>query len=850
MAKFTTTKTQDCGLILGGIGTGSVELFPDGEFHQWQIANADKWAYALNGSDASEGEEHTGALSFWVRTQAEGETPIVRRLGLGTDPKDFQYSMFPWNKPVEAIEFDGRFPVGELTYIDRDLPVDVRMKAIAPFVPHDVQSSSTPGFYLDFELTNTMEKPVTVSLLSLLRPTFCNDEGCENRMSSHGAATEILLSPAPQNDGDKPNTGSLCYSAEGGDISYITAEHHLFTQYFISYSKLGVVEASFLFPFRQTGELPNTTAGSPPLPLSCEIEAMDDETLDRYVEEMKRYSFGLAFLDRARHVHPRFPSTRKEKEDLLSAYKHALARMGKAFGACALCSKATLGARETTRVRFILSWFFPNHMGKFGNKLGHRYENFFSDAQAVNRYLAEHRPSIADKAAVFADTLYRTSLPSAYPDSWSVQLSTIVKDSWYLRDGKFALWEGFSSCGFHTTDITYQASFGLLALFPELQLGQMEMGAAFQREDGRVHHFFRPDLDHVDNGFDRVDMNNQFVLLILRDYLYTGDRGYLERLWVPIQKAMDSIGQLDTDGDGLPDRDTTRNTYDAWNFCGTPTYIGVLWLSALKAAIQIAEVFGDTRRAAQWQATLDKGLVSLEEKLWNGQYYDLWHLDGEKVDGSLMTDQVSGEWFLRMAGIGGNLSDQRIRQVTQTIFRENYDPHYGLVNATCPAGRPVSLNTYENCQVSTIWTGISYTIASLALSVGLGDIAHTIVQSTHDNQLRCGRLWNHEESGPRYTRPLSSWTTLIAAAGLRVDASRKLLYLNPCSSDITLPFFTCDHYGTMVCQDGHCEITLTEGSLADWRIEVGDGIHSVRVKSTDSPSERSSYEQSQYHNLR
>lgn len=57
MAKFITTKPQNCGLILGGIGTGSVELFPDGEFHLWQIANLDKWAFSLNDSDAPDGDE-------------------------------------------------------------------------------------------------------------------------------------------------------------------------------------------------------------------------------------------------------------------------------------------------------------------------------------------------------------------------------------------------------------------------------------------------------------------------------------------------------------------------------------------------------------------------------------------------------------------------------------------------------------------------------------------------------------------------------------------------------------------------------------------------------------------------
>ena len=46
MAKIITKKQQECGVSLGGIGTGSVELFPDGEFHQWQIANVEKWREA------------------------------------------------------------------------------------------------------------------------------------------------------------------------------------------------------------------------------------------------------------------------------------------------------------------------------------------------------------------------------------------------------------------------------------------------------------------------------------------------------------------------------------------------------------------------------------------------------------------------------------------------------------------------------------------------------------------------------------------------------------------------------------------------------------------------------------
>ena len=640
MAVFTTTKTQKCGIALGGIGTGTVELFPDGEFHQWQIANPPRLTSAIHERKDGDGEAYAGSLSFFVRAQEEGRAPVVRRLGMKTGPEDFTYRMYPWNKPVEKITFDGRFPVCDLTYEDSALPVSVSMRATAPFVPHHTADSATPGFYLDFTLKNTGKKPVTVSLLSALEPAFCNRGGCINKLSvsssrdgisadgggtgisannignslsSDITRTEILLDSPPCEPWEKdrqqePDRGSVCLSAEGENISFITADHFRFLREYVSYSSYGVSQESFLFGFRETGELPNTTAGAPPREIPHCLDDLKEDAVDRLANELMSYPFALSQLERVRHIYPDYPHTRAQKQECLNACRSAMRHMGTAFGSCALCGKKTLAPGETMTVRFILSWYFPNHFNVYRNKIGHWYENRFSDAGEANRYLSSHREEIAGKARTFSGLLFNTSLPEEYPDAWSCHLSTIIKDSWYTKDGRFAMWEGLGYCGLHTTDITYFASFGLLALFPDLQLRQMEMGAAFQRGDGRV-----PDLSHVDNGFDRVDMNDQFVLMVCRDYLYTGNRMYLERMWEPVVRAMDSIEKLDTDLDGLPDNGTERNTYDAWDFSGTPVFISILWLAALTAAIRLAEAIGDEHRQAAWRTILDQGKESLEK---------------------------------------------------------------------------------------------------------------------------------------------------------------------------------------------------------------------------------------------
>ena len=815
------TKPSQSGIALGGIGAGSVELLPDGEFHYWQIANPPRLTEVCWEGKVDDGESHTGALSFWIRTQQPGRRPVVRKLGMRTEPEDFTYRLFPWNKPVERIRFQGRFPVCELEYEDEALPCRLVGRAVAPFVPHRTSIAATPGFYMDFEIVNTGNEPLTVSLLGTLAPTFCNDAGCRNALSRDRDIVSVTMRPFQQTDA--PNSGEVCLSIGGdGEKSFIAGEYRRFIREFVCHNDFGVTQESVLFGFRETGRLPDSDIGAPPPAIPEKLEALPDDEVNGLFDAYAGYPFAASLLRRIRDIRPAFPANRDERLSFLeNLRKQARHLKGEEFGSTALCGSMCLAPGEKKTVRFILTWFFPNHFSADGRRLGHFYENLFSGAADANAFLAEHRPEVFDRAAAFSRLLYETDLPEVFPECWSGHLNTIVKSSWYLKDGKFGLWEGQGYCGFHTMDITYHASFGLLALFPELQLSQMRMGAAFQREDGRVHHCFTPDLEHVDNGFDRVDMNNQFVLMVLRDYLYTGDGDYLKEMWPHVIRAMDSLEALDSDGDGLLDRDTKRNTYDAWNFSGTTAYISILWLAALKAAARIAEEMKEVNRAEEWERLLEKGQASLEKRLWNGEYYDLWVSEAER-DESLMTDQLDGEWFLRAAGIGGNLDDARIRTVVKHILEQNFDPDSGLINASCPEGRRTTLFTHKNCQAEAVWTGIGYVMAALCLSVGLGDDARALVAAIRDNQARFGALWDHWECGHHYTRPLSSWTTLIAALGLETDRARRIIRLTPAVENTTLPLCLPDALGTVRIENGSASIHIIEGNLTGWTVLFRD----------------------------
>ena len=817
MAKITTTKTHMSGIALGGIGAGSVELFPDGEFHSWLIANQPRITRVCFERKEDDGEGSTGALSFYVRECKKDGRPVVRKLGMKTDADDFTYRMFSWNKPVERIDFDGRFPECKLDYTDSALSCKLSLKAVSPFVPHNSDISASPGFYMGFTAENPTDSELKISLLGTLVPDVANKtEG--NKNSLHTVGKGIGVHIEPENPSLAPSCGDLCFSVNGdGEKSYITADYFRFMREYIASSELGVSQESVLFGFREKGRLPDSKAGKKPPVVPEDLSLLSDTELDDLFNAHSEYPFADSLLSRIRHSKPDFPASREEKINFFGCDEDY--RRGEAFGACALCSEVTLKPGEKKNVRFILTWYFPNHFASDGERIGHYYENLYKSSLDANRYLENGYENIFRAAVDFAELLYSTDLPSVYPDAWSSNLSQLIKDSVYLRNGKFGLWEGLGFCGLHTVDITYHASFSLISLFPELQKKQMKLGAEFQREDGRVHHCFKPDMKASDNGFDRVDLNMQFVLMVLRDYLFTGDRDYLLSLWDNVKRAMASTEMLDTDNDGLPDYGTRRNTYDAWNFSGTPVYISVLWLAALKAALFMADRVADKEYSDKWQNILEKGKKALEEKLWNGEYYNLWQNNGE-TDESLMTDQLDGEWFLRMTGLEGNISDERVCRVLEFIFKHNFDPEQGLINASVPDGRKTTLDTYNNCQTIAVWTGIGYAFSALALSVGENEISDTVVSSIHNNQLRFGAFWDHWECGHHYTRPMSSWSMLIAASGMSVDFENKKLIFDPISENITFPLILPGILAKISITDGKLSADCLKGNISEWDISL------------------------------
>lgn len=832
---FRNSAYQTSGIPLGGIGAGSVEIRPDGTFQEWLIFNMG--GFSPSQPDHEKGawpDMGTDALQFYVRTQQGDQPPMLRRLTVNGELSDLYSASYC--KCVQAIDYDGKFPFATLDYHDETLPIEITGLAFSPIIPTDSRTSGTPGFTVAFKVKNRSKKAASVSLMGCLKNPLAwgaADRALRTEMMNADGATHVVMR-TQATSGRKAMHGTMAFAVTGDQVSHIAGGYHdyLGNGTWDWTHSFGSAHFSFLRSFRDLGRLPSRSSWKSVdhvvVGLSKEdIDKLPKEDKQRRVSELNEDAFFHDYFERIRGIDSTLFDTDEGLAKILFDCQKWLNNLSgdkrekPSWGDVALASQIELKPGEEKEVRFLVGWHFPNHFSQLGPNMGHQYENWFPDALAVTRHLAKNHSDQRKRVVDFAETMLSTNVEEAVAFAWGAQLTTLIKSSWWTKDGRFAIWEGLGCCGLHTTDITYQGSFPLIALYPDLQTQQIDMGAQYQRADGRVHHFFAPDLLHVDNGFDRVDMNPQFVMMICRDYLWTGDLAYVKKLWPKVVKAMDSTQQLDGDGDGIPDRDTRRNTYDQWDLEGSPAYIVSLWLGALQAAIRLAHDLGETARETQWQELLTKAKESFVKRLWNGEYFNLWVSD-RAVDNCCMSDQLSGQWYSNLMGLGSAVDRDHVLSALKAVHKHNFTFDGGLLNA----GLSKQFKTHQNLQAAANWTGIEYANAAMMIDFGMVNEGIEVMRSVHDRYIRAGRRWNHVECGDHYYRAMSSWATLLALSGFKPDAPRETLTLAPQVDSVVMPWFTPSGYGVLAVKGRRMEIEVRSGSLS---------FKTLRIKASRTP---------------
>ncbi len=136
-----------CGVPLGGIGCGHVEVMTDGSLGGVTINN--NW-------DRPVGWVRGGFFAVYGRSGDRSHACLLRLGG-----KD-EYSGV---ENVQEVRFRGLYPRAEASYEDERLPVSVRMHAWSSLVPGDADASAVPAAVFDLAVTNPGGQSADAALL-------------------------------------------------------------------------------------------------------------------------------------------------------------------------------------------------------------------------------------------------------------------------------------------------------------------------------------------------------------------------------------------------------------------------------------------------------------------------------------------------------------------------------------------------------------------------------------------------------------------------------------------------------------------------------------------------------------
>lgn len=126
---YRAAHPADCGMPLGGIDTGCIDLETNGTFGYCSIFNSH------------------------VPRRGPLHLPFLG-MAIGKKVWTFTTQKLPGVDCAKEIHYWGHYPIADLEY-ELDAPVTVGLRAFSPFVPGDTAVSNTPGAFFEVQLRNT-----------------------------------------------------------------------------------------------------------------------------------------------------------------------------------------------------------------------------------------------------------------------------------------------------------------------------------------------------------------------------------------------------------------------------------------------------------------------------------------------------------------------------------------------------------------------------------------------------------------------------------------------------------------------------------------------------------------------
>ena len=726
MPKYFSHQEVRSGIPLGGIGAGKIEILPCGVLDFITFQNNISQPI----TNSRENSLPCGILgnhfAFYIKPVLPANPNGVKRRASSLKermPQEFccllQTVKIDGYPNIEKIEFEGLFPFARLKYIDKRLPIDLSLCAYSAFILNDFQNSSLPLAIFDFKIENRTSLEFEIGLLACAVNTVGPwMVGRFNSINENKKSLSLNLSARRPLKCDRL-FGSIALSIprlKDFSVSYLS-KWNIYKKPFVLDADSANLKAFRLF--QEAGRLPDINITKP----------VDAES----------------------------------------------------WGLCgALCVNTHLKPKESKNIPFIYSWYFPDR------DISHYYEKKFKNVSAVSRHGLKYRSIFYKKISRWQGIILENNkLPAWLKDALINNLYPFVSSSIFTKEKNFCLLESPAVCPLSgTLDVRFYASVATALFFPELELNEIQAFARRQHPDGYVPHDLgrlRMDMPSIGTtGLYWKDLNSKFVLMCLRDYLWTKNKGFLNAVYPKCLLAVEWLISCDRNNDYLPDNEGQDTTFDVWPFYGASSYASGLFLAALLAIARMAEETKDKENREKYSQLFIKAKDNFEKKLWKSDYFISYHNDKVK-DESCLAFQAIGQWYASMLGLGYIVEPQKVKKSIAKVFSLNIQAsQFGLVNSISRNKAADSGNPHAG----NFFIGLAYAFCALAIYEGFKEESLSLSKKIWEHiALKQKNPWNQPDMidaqtgeylfGDHYMRSLSIWAIPLALS--KTDKSVKLM---------------------------------------------------------------------------
>lgn len=696
------------GAPVGGFGAGTFSRTYAGNFSRWHLkTGVHKY-------------ETIYANQFAMYQQADGSPEGVAQVLTTDHPKSPALKSWKWDYPLGAGDYYALYPKSWYDYRWDKFPAHVTLEQYSPVLPNNYRETSYPVAVYRWHAENPTNKTVTVSVLLSWTNMVGWARGFSGNFSEHLSEGDTNRFMTEQYDGaamkgivfDRHRAGSPITDDWDGQMAIAALESP-------------GVEVSY-----QTTYSPDSDGSEVWVPFSKDGRLANNDR--QWVSSSENIAGAIAV-------------------------------------------RFTLKPGEKRIIPMVIAWDLPVVEFGSGRKWYRHYTDFYGTS-GMNAW------------KIAADGLMNSAKWSDAIDAWQAPyVEDESKPLWYrgalfnelytLADGG-SLWGrplesakntpsafGFMECFdypyYDTLDVLFYGSMPLAEFWPDLDKQVMRQFAdtvpteindkymwiwkslqtgteqfRTRKAKGAVPHdlgvpnedpFIQVNQFSWQNTNGWKDLNPKFVLMIYRDFVFTGrkDMAFLQYTWPSIKESLSYLEQFAHTGDGIPQNDGYPDqTYDEWVVRGESAYCGGLWLAALRAAEEMGGILGDKQSAAKYHELFARGQASYIKHLWNGEYF-FYDTDSEYKD-DIQAEQLAGQWYANMTGLGNLVPMDMQKKALKKVFDFNVmkfgKGEMGAVSGMAANGHIIQ--KLDNQQVGEVWTGATFSVAALMLSDGMKEEAY------------------------------------------------------------------------------------------------------------------------------